>query len=258
MTTKNTKHTSGRFCWHELSSPDVAKSRAFYGDLFGWTFSEMDMGPAGTYTMFRQGDRDIGGIAQLDAKAGAPPSWLAYSTTPDVDKLAERAGKMGGKVIVPPTDIPNVGRFSIVQDPQGGVLGALTSAQEDPDPAQAVGRWCWDELGAADPKKAYGFYSELFAWGVKEMEMGPAGTYRILQREGKDAGGIGPQQDGAPVMWLSYIQVEDVDARAAKALKLGGKIIQGGFDVPGIGRMAIIADPHGAVFALYKASQPAS
>ena len=255
MTTKS-KHTSGRFCWHELSSPDVAKSRQFYGDLFGWTYSEMDMGPAGTYTLARQGDRDVGGIMKHDASTGAPPCWLAYATSPDVDKLAERAGKMGGKVIAPPMDIPNVGRFTIVADPQGGVLGALKGTSETEDPAPAAGRWCWDELGAADPKKAFAFYSELYGWGVKEMEMGPAGTYRILQREGKDAGGIGPQHEGAPVMWLSYVQVDDVDASAAKAGKLGGKVLQGGFDVPNIGRMAVIADPHGAVFALYKSAQP--
>jgi predicted enzyme related to lactoylglutathione lyase len=259
MTTKSTtKHTSGRFCWHELSSPDVAKSRAFYGDLFGWTYTEMDMGPAGTYTLARSGDRDIGGFMKLDPSTGAPPNWLAYSTTPDVDKLAERAAKMGGAVVVPPMDIPDVGRFAIIRDAQGGVLGALKGTTETEDPAPAAGRFCWDELGAADPKKAYAFYSELFAWGVKEMDMGPGGTYRILTREGKDAAGIGPQKQGAPVMWLSYIQVDDVDASAKKAAGLGGKVLEGGFDIPNIGRMAIVADPHGAVFALYKSATPAA
>jgi predicted enzyme related to lactoylglutathione lyase len=134
-----------------------------------------------------------------------------------------------------------------------------TIGKED-DMAEATittGTFVWNECGTTDVQSAKKFYTDLFDWKTREMDMGPGGTYRILTREGKDAGGIGPQKKGAPVMWLSYIAVDDVDASAAKAGKAGGKVLEGGFDIPNIGRMAIVADPHGAVFALYKSAQPA-
>ena len=253
MTKKNTKNTSGRFCWHELSVGDVAKARAFYGDLLGWTYSEMDMGPAGVYTIAKSGTKDVGGIAK--SEPGAPAGWVAYATSPDVDNLAKRVEKLGGKVVVPPTDIPGVGRFTIFADAQGGTLGALTSLEEKlDDEAPTAGRFCWDELHTRDAAKAFSQYAELFNWGAKEMDMGPYGTYRILTREGQDAGGISTAEPGKPVMWLSYIAVDDVDAATKRAEGLKAKTLVPPMDIPNIGRFSILADPQGAVFALYKSA----
>jgi uncharacterized protein len=253
MTTKNSKHTSGRFSWHELMTSDVASARSYYGELLGWTFSEMDMGPAGTYTIAKSGATDVGGFMKTEAGKGIPTHWVGYATTPDVDGLAKRVEKLGGKVHVPPTDIPNVGRFTIFADAQGGTLGALNLLEEKNLDAQpANGAFCWDELHTRDAAKAFAQYAELFNWGVKEMDMGPGGTYRVATREGKDSAGITTAQPGKPVMWLSYILVDDVDASTKRSDKLGGKTLVPPTDYPGMGRFSILQDPQGAVFALWK------
>src|SRR5215470_4083961 len=111
--------TSGRFVWHELQTTNLKTSLAFHTELFGWTTKEMDMGPAGKYTILRAGDRDVGGVQVHKADAGIPASWLAYCSVQDVDAAAKKALALGGRIMQPPTDIPTVGRFAVVIDPHG-------------------------------------------------------------------------------------------------------------------------------------------
>ena len=116
---------AGLFSWNELMTTDVKGAKAFYGDIFGWgmqkcEFSEMD------YTMVKLGDQEIAGIMAIpDEAAGMPPSWGAYVTVADVDALLPRVTQLGGKIIVPPHDIPDVGRFAVIQDPQGAMLSII-------------------------------------------------------------------------------------------------------------------------------------
>ena len=117
----------GTFCWNELTSPDAAACKEFYTGLLGWTTKEMDMGPA-TYTIFKAGDRDIGGMMQMNKEMcpDAKPGWMAYVAVADVDARARRVEELGGKVCVPPTDIPTVGRFCVITDPAGTALSLIT------------------------------------------------------------------------------------------------------------------------------------
>lgn len=114
---------NGQFVWHELMTGDPRKARAFYGELFGWTFAEMEMGPIGKYTTFGARGDDLGGIAPLDG--GAQPQWMPYVAVENVDAAAKRAPVLGGKVVVAPTEIPNVGRFAIIEDPTGAALAVF-------------------------------------------------------------------------------------------------------------------------------------
>ena len=116
----------GAFSWCELVTPDVAAAKAFYTKLFGWDTEDMSM-PGMTYTVVKAGGKGIGGIMPIprDAK-GMLPMWGAYVTVDDVDSTARNAEKLGAKILMPPTDIPTVGRFCVIQDPQGAVINAIT------------------------------------------------------------------------------------------------------------------------------------
>jgi predicted enzyme related to lactoylglutathione lyase len=112
----------GALAWNELLTTDTKLAAEFYSGIFGWTTSAVDMGPAGTYTIFKRtgATRDVAGMMAMPADMkGVPSHWLGYFAVADCDKSAGRASEQRGRVLVPPTDIPNVGRFAVVQDPQG-------------------------------------------------------------------------------------------------------------------------------------------
>ena len=119
--------TQGAFSWNELMTTDVAAAKSFYGTLLGWQFKDMDMGKM-IYTVVGAGGNDMGGIMPMppDAPKGMPPCWGAYVTVNDVDGVAKQVEGLGGKVFMPPTDIPNVGRFCVIQDPQGAMISLIT------------------------------------------------------------------------------------------------------------------------------------
>ena len=117
----------GAFSWCDLMTTDVEKAKGFYTRLFGWDTEEMSM-PEMNYTVVKAGGKGIGGIMAMpkDAPQGMPPMWGAYVTVDDVDSTARTAEQLGAKLLVPPQDIPKVGRFCVIQDPQGAVISAIT------------------------------------------------------------------------------------------------------------------------------------
>jgi len=117
---------NGSLCWTELMTPDAGKARAFYTGLFGWTAEEKSMGPMGTYTTFQNSGVPAGGMMQLTKEmAHIPPNWGVYFAVADCDATVARAGSLGGKTITPATDVPGIGRFAILQDPQGAVFAVI-------------------------------------------------------------------------------------------------------------------------------------
>ena len=127
-----TEHVDGKpgtVCWNELASRDAGVAGNFYSELFGWKATEQEMEGIGKYTMFMNGDARAAGMLQMDEDFGDLPShWMVYFSVDDCDARAEQTGQLGGKVSVPPTDIPTVGRFSVVNDPQGAVFSIIKLA----------------------------------------------------------------------------------------------------------------------------------
>src|SRR5262245_19563288 len=124
----------GRYVWFELLTHDPKKAMAFYTKVIGWG-NEPFPGP-NEYHVWKNGNTGIGGVMAMPAEmkaGGAPPNWAGYSFTADVDKTTEQAKKAGGKVYMPPTDIPTVGRFSVIADPEGVAFNAFTPAPTSPD-----------------------------------------------------------------------------------------------------------------------------
>jgi len=116
----------GAFSWCELVTTDVEAAKKFYTKLFGWSTESVSM-PGMQYTVVKAAGEDVGGIMAMPPQAkGAPAHWGVYVTVDDVDATAKLAEQMGAKTIVPPTDIPNVGRFCLFQDPQGALISVIT------------------------------------------------------------------------------------------------------------------------------------
>jgi predicted enzyme related to lactoylglutathione lyase len=248
----------GRFVWHDLMTTDPEAAKAFYTTVTGWGTQVWD-GPM-PYTMWTANEVPMGGIMQLPPEAtagGAPPHWLAYVSVPDVDATLARAQELGGKTLVPAQDIPTVGRFAVIADPQGAVLALFKSEKEAPEPEgrPVVGDFSWHELITTDHKAAFDFYSDLFGWEkTAAHDMGPMGIYQLYGRNGQDLGGMFDKTADMPQppSWNHYIRVEDVDAAAGKITENGGKVIIGPMDVPGGDRIVMGMDPQGGMFALHQ------
>jgi len=121
--------THGAFSWCELMTSDTAAAKEFYTKLFGWTTEDMSVVPGMNYTVIKAAGNGVGGImAMPQGPECMPPHWATYVTVDNVDAVAKNAQQLGGKVLMGPQDIPSVGRFCVIQDPQGAVISAITYA----------------------------------------------------------------------------------------------------------------------------------
>jgi hypothetical protein len=251
----------GRFVWYDLNTSDPDGAIRFYTDVVGWGTSQWPDAPPGMppYTMWQNGEAMIGGVGQLDpqmAAAGVKPHWVGYIGSPNVDATVAQAQKLGAAVVVPPMDIPTVGRFSFMTDPQGAMFGVFTALDQAPghEGAPKVGDFSWHELATSDYEAAFAFYSELFDWEKGEaMDMGPAGMYQLFCRNGQQLGGLYNKTNDmpGPPAWCYYAMVSDLDSAVSRINTAGGQILVGPMDVPGGDRIIVGMDPQGAVFALH-------
>jgi predicted enzyme related to lactoylglutathione lyase len=247
----------GQFVWYELLTADTEAAKSFYGDVVGWSAQDVPM-PGMTYTLFMLGDTHVCGLMNLPEDArrmGVPPNWIGYVAVDDVDASAEQAKRLGGAIHMQPHDIPNVGRFSVIADPQGATLALFKSSrpgQDQPPEPMAPGRTGWHELLAVDWEEVFDFYSEMFGWQKAEaIPMGEMGTYQLFSAGGPPIGGMFNKPPLVPVpFWLYYFTVPDIDAAAARVTAGGGQIVMGPLEVPGGAWIVQGRDPQGAMFAL--------
>lgn len=246
-----------RFVWFDLLTNDIPGAKAFYSEIVGWSFTNWS---GGDYQMLTMGEKQYGGMMRLPEdtqKAGAPPHWMGYVAVDDVDRAAAKAKELGGQIHVPGTDVPEVGRFAVLADPQGASFAVFTSKDPMPPEPQAPGGFGWNELNTTDWKSAWNFYSALFGWQpTQSMDMGPemGGEYFMFGVDAKNS--IGGMSNAATMMkapahWLHYINVKNADEAARRVASKGGKVLNGPMDVPGGGRIAQCMDPQGGFFAIY-------
>jgi predicted enzyme related to lactoylglutathione lyase len=246
----------GRFVWHDLMTSQPAEAQDFYTKVAGWgTQSWKDSGF--DYTMWTANGTPLGGV--MDAPPNVPPHWLAYISVPDTDASAQQVASLGGRIIKPAADIPKVGRFAIVADPQGAAFSLFTPAQGpgQPEARPAIGEFSWHELLADDHRTAWQFYQTIFGWEkLAEEDMGAIGTYLVYGRNGQQIGGMfskSPEMK-MPSNWLHYIRVDNVDRVAGVVRNSGGTVMNGPMDVPGGDRIAQCMDPQGAAFAIHSSN----
>lgn len=252
----------GRFVWYDLMANDSKAAEDFYTKLIGWGTQEWGGGEQ-PYTLWTNKEVPLGGIAELPKEiqeSGAPPHWLAYVSVDDTEAVAGRVSEAGGKIMHPPTQIPNEGgSYAVLVDPQGALFAIYSSTKkQEPCGPPQVGQFSWHELATTDSKAAFAFYSQIFGWQKGEaMKMGEeAGIYQIYSHGEVTLGGMftKPEEMEGPPMWLYYISVDDVSVSVDKVKELGGQVVNGPMEVPGGDLIAQCLDPQGALFALYSSS----
>lgn len=248
---------TGRFVWYELMTTDMVGAEAFYRHVVGWGAQPSNL-EAMAYTMFTLNDVGIGGLMAIppDAcAAGARPGWMGYVAVPDVDAEAARVEALGGHIHRHAADIPGVGRFAIVSDPQGGMLALFRGLMDSPPPLPPPGTpglTGWHELFATDREAAFGYYEALFGWRKYEThDMGPMGIYQLYGTADVTLGGMMTKPPQMPhAVWLYYFNVDDIDAAKARVEEHGGTVMNGPIQVPGGIWILQCLDPQGAMFAL--------
>jgi uncharacterized protein len=249
----------GRFVWHELLTTDTAAAAAFYTKVVPWRTAPSSM-PG--YTIWMAGQTQIGGLMALPTEpAATPPHWLIYIGTPNVDATCAQAQGLGARVVKVPADIPNVGRFAVLTDPQGATFALFTpGAGPPPGPQPTFGGFSWHELATTDVAAALRFYGQLFGWRKGAgHDMGAMGVYQIFEQGGEQVGGMcRPGSVQSAPSWLSYVHVADCGRAVNVAKGAGGRLLHGPMEVPCGSWIALMNDPQGGAFAVQEASRAAS
>jgi uncharacterized protein len=252
---ERTSYEPGTPSWVELGGiPDIEKAADFYGDLFGWDVPEPENAEqTGGYRVALLRGKSVAGMMPL-MQEGQPPAWTTYVSVENADATAAKVGEAGGAVLAEPMDVMDLGRMAVFTDPTGAVIGVWQPGAfigaEVVNESNAV---VWNELNTRDPGAAKSFYGAVCGWGFEERQF-ENGLYTSLKLGDDTVGGMIDITDRAPdevpAHWLVYFAVDDVDATVAKANDSGGGVALAPFDIAEVGRIAIVKDPFGAVFAV--------
>jgi uncharacterized protein len=256
-------HKPGSFCWIELATTDQNAAKKFYGSLFGWNANDTPMGPGDFYTIFQlEGRAAAAGCTlrkeQLDQSV--PPHWMLYVTVENADASVGRAAKLGGKVLAPAFDVFEAGRMAVLQDTAGATFCVWQAKGNQGTGITGVdGTLCWADLSTPDHPGAAKFYSGLFGWNViEDKDDDPPSGYLHIKNGEDFIGGVLPlarRKPGTPPRWLPYFLVSNCDGAVAKAKQLGARVYMEPMTVENVGRWAVVADPQGAVFAVFEAKK---
>ncbi|WP_414471839.1 VOC family protein [Microvirga sp. M2] len=247
----------GDFVWYELLTTDADAAARFYGAVVGWRNRQAEHSDL-DYRLFDRSGTDVAGFMTCPPGAGDAamrPRWLGYIGVRDVDAAVLDIVRAGGVEHMPPTDIPGVGRFAMLADPQGALFYVMRGAMEGTSTSFAPakpGHCHWNELATSDQGAALAFYTGLFGWEKGDaMPMGAMGDYRFIEHGGQAIGAVMNRMEGGPPpAWTFYFGVEDIDAAAQAVSGNGGTIHYGPAEVPGGIHIIVASDPQGAMFGL--------
>lgn len=250
-------YVPGAPSWVDLGSRDLDAAAAFYKALFGWDFRPT--GPeSGGYGVFQLAGQSVAALGPIQSDT-ALPAWTVYFETADADATTKAVEQRGGTVRVPPMDVLDQGRLAGYTDPGGAEFAVWQPGTTKGLDRVGAGALCWTELYTTDAERARQFYTGLFSWDTEDVPLpGGAGTYTIVSRAGGGQegshGGImqlhGDMLPDGVSYWQPYFAVADCDATVAKATEHGASVLMPSTDMEGVGRMALLGDPEGAVFAV--------
>jgi uncharacterized protein len=256
---ERTSYEPGTPCWVELGGiPDFGAAEGFYGDLLGWEIPEReDSAQLGGYRRARLGDRDVAGASPV-MQDGQPCEWKTYVSVEDADATMTKVREAGGTVIVEPLDVMGMGKMALFADPTGAACGLWEPGTfAGAEVVNEDGACGWNELNTGDIAAAREFYGQVFGWTVHEQDLGEMGTYYIWRDGENSRGGMFDTSNipaDVPSHWLVYFTVPDTDAAIEATTGDGGQLMNGPVDTP-VGRLAVLADPAGALFAVMAPSE---
>lgn len=249
---KLTAPVPGGPCWIELSTSDAPAAKSFYTALFGWRCETDPREEAGGYTTAHLGDDRVAALSPV-YQPGQPPAWTVSFAVEDADATAGKATAAGGSLLVAPMDVFEEGRFAVLADPSGAVFSLWQGrAFAGADLFNEPGSLGWTELVTHESDPALAFYPGVLGWTVT-----PSDTYPQWGIDGADFGGLLTMDENfppeVPPHWLPYIAVENVDVTAATAQSGGGDLLMPPTDIASGHRIAVVRDPQGAAFGIYRA-----
>ncbi|MFW2850625.1 VOC family protein [Sphingomonas sp. TX0543] len=260
-------NADGTPVWFELTTPDQDGSQEFYAAVAGWTIAASPLAEHGGYRLATAPDGEqVAGMMTPPPGTEGMPGWALYLGTGDVDAAAARVKELGGAVHFGPMDIPHVGRFAVVADPQGVAFSLMTGSSPEESRAFArapggIGHGVWIELATPDPDGAFAFYGKLFGWEkAGAMPMGDMGDYAFIGKgdDFRPGAVMSSSGSGAPARWTWYVHVPAIDAAIAAATARGGALLQGPDPIPGGDFSAKITDSHGFEIGLVGPRTPRS
>jgi len=246
MVQRDTPWPAGTPCWVDLQVDDLAKAQAFHEALFG----------LGGYIMCEVQGRPVAGIGPKMGPPETPNAWTTYIASEGADETANKINAAGGMVLAPPFDVMDVGRMAVGVDPGGAVFGIWEAkAHSGMQLANEPGSVTWNENMSRSFEANKAFYNAVFGYTYDDMSSDEF-SYATFKTTGDGLGGIGDLGTAAPAEtpahWRTYFAVEDTDDAIEAATKLGGQVVAPAWDTP-YGRMAIVCDDQGAIFALMSA-----
>ncbi len=249
------EHHVGKVIWADLTTPDLASAKRFYSGLFGWSFRDIHFGKT-DYAVASLNGRPVGGLVHRLVPPGEArrPAWLTFIAVRDVDAAKRTALEHGAKVVFEPRSHPRRGRQAVFADPEGAVFAVLASSNGDPgDFLAEPGEWIWSSVHAKDPGTVAAFYQAVFGYDVFEAPSDDGLEHVILSSDDYARASVNAFPNDSPRRhshWLNFVRVADAAEVSARAAALGGRVLVAPHIDRHGGRVAVVADPSGAVFGL--------
>ncbi len=251
MVVRHESWEPGTPAWVDISVTDLARSQAFYREIFGWEFTDSDPEYGGYCNATVDGETVAGMAPPMEGMDEPPHFWTAYLAVADATEIMGRVTAAGGQPVMPPMQVGAFGTMALAADPTGAVFGLWqseehTGANRVNEPGSVV----WNDAMVSDVEAAQQFYTEVFGYHYQNVSMGET-RYALaaLEPEGRPVCGIGQAEPERPSHWTVNFAVADADESAQRVGSAGGTVIAQPFDFE-FGRMAVVAGPDGEIFAV--------
>lgn len=251
MVVRHEPWAPGTPAWVDISVTDLARSQAFYRQVFGWEFTDSDAAFGGYCNAIVDGETVAGMAPPMDGMEQAPHFWTTYLAVTDADEVMERAAAAGAQPILPPMQVGSFGTMGLAADPTGAVFGLWqagehTGANRVNEPGSIV----WNDVMVTDLGAAKQFYGSVFGYHYQDVDMGEtAYAMAALEPDGRPVCGVGQLEPGRPSHWAVAFAVADADEAAQRVHDADGTVIAEPFDFE-FGRMAVVTGPDGEIFTV--------